>query len=56
MQYPVQQQQINSRREDPISGIFNDDEPLQPESVKKIGAEGKIDIEIRAQRSQVKLG
>ena len=40
----------------PMPQIFNDDEPLQPESVKEIGKEGKVDIEIKAQRSQVKLG
>jgi len=66
MQHPVQQQSTvgyygNAMRRGgavsvPMPQIFNDDEPLQPESVKEIGKEGKVDIEIKAQRSQVKLG
>lgn len=38
-----------------LPDIFNDDEAFV-ESVKEIGKEGKIDVSIIAQRSQVKLG
>ena len=38
-----------------LPGIFNDDEHII-ESVKEVGKEGKLDIQLIAQRSQVKLG
>ena len=38
-----------------IPGTFNDDEPFQ-ESVKGTMKEGKVDVTLKAQRSQVKLG
>lgn len=44
-----------TRRVEEVPGIFNDDEKFL-ESVKEVGKEGKVEIELKAQRSQVKLG
>jgi uncharacterized protein YegL len=38
-----------------LLSTFNDDEPFI-ESVKEVGKEGKVDVKLVAQRSQVKLG
>lgn len=38
-----------------LPSIFNDDEPFL-ESVKEVGKEGKVELALLAQRSQVKLG
>lgn len=44
-----------ARRVEEVPGIFNDDEKFL-ESVKEVGKEGKVEIELKAQRSQVKMG
>ena len=66
MQIPVQQginqvgyyggrQRQTKGESSEIPAIFNDDEPYL-ESVKQVGKEGKVDVALLAQRSQVKLG
>ena len=38
-----------------LPGVFDDDEQFV-ESVKEVGKEGKVEVSLIAQRSQVKLG